>query len=79
MFGMIYLQCVVTERCVTMGTGLLYIRDMFHRPVIMNALIFEFVKSREFLDRLSVCRISRGTERHVVSYFSSRLISYLVN
>jgi len=26
MFGMIQVQCVVTERCVTMGTGLLYIR-----------------------------------------------------
>ena len=26
----------------------------FHLPVLMNSLIFEFVKSREFLDRLSV-------------------------
>lgn len=26
----------------------------FHLPVIMNTLIFDFVKSREFLDRLSV-------------------------
>ena len=26
----------------------------FHMPVIMNALIFNFVKSREILDRLSV-------------------------
>ena len=54
----------------------------FHLPVIMNALIFDFVKSREFLDRLSVClsvcRISRETKHHVVSYFSIRLIGYLI-
>jgi hypothetical protein len=54
----------------------------FHLPVIMNALIFDFVKSREFLGSLSVClsvyRISRETKHHVVSYFSSQLIGYLV-
>lgn len=54
-------------------------QGMFRRPVVMSAMIFEFVKSREFLDRPSVCRISRGTQRYVVSYFSSRLIGYLFN
>jgi len=54
MSGMIYLQYVVTERCVN-GNWTIVHQGMFHRPVIMNALIFEFVKSREFLDGLSVC------------------------
>ena len=48
----------------------------FHLPVIMNVAIFEFLKSREFLDRLTVTLQERASGILAAGWLVIWLISY---